>query len=161
MAGFGHFLKLSQDQIAKMRALWLRYFADTHNLRYEVMQKRLEMARLFTDPKADSAALLAKQKELSAVKQQLMDRRGQAVIEWRSLLTPEQIQKLDLMLMAHYRMGHMDHGMNCGSGMHHEMGKGMRGHEMGGMPGHEMHHGMMGHEMGSGEADSDTADSPR
>ncbi len=159
-AGFGHYLKLSQEQKTKMRELWLRHFAETHNLRYDLMQKRLEMARLFTDPKTDSATLLAKHKELSAVQQQLMDKRAQAVIEWRGLLTPEQIQKLDLMIMAHYGMGrpmgHMGHEMGGGCGMGqgmrgHEMHKGMMHHEMGsGMPGHEMHQGMMGREMGSG-----------
>jgi Spy/CpxP family protein refolding chaperone len=143
MAGRWHFLNLSKDQRTNMRELWRRHFAETHNLRYDLMEKRLEMARLFTDPKAGSAALSAKQKELSAIRQQLMERRAQAVIEWRSLLTPEQIEKLDLMVMAHFQMGRpMGHGMDRGCGMHREMGPGMMGHEMG--------RGMMGHDMGPG-----------
>jgi Spy/CpxP family protein refolding chaperone len=114
-AGFEGFLGLTEDQKARTKDLWRRYFAETHNLRYDVMQKRLEMERLFTDPKADQAALLAVQKQLGALRQQLMDRRAQAIIEWRSLLTPEQIQKLDLLSMVHRRTGwRMGRGMMPG-----------------------------------------------
>jgi len=41
--------------------------------------------------------LFAKQKEIEAVMVKLMDRRAQMKIECRRLLTPEQIQKLDMM----------------------------------------------------------------
>ena len=55
------------------------------------------MRKLFTDPKADQAALLAKERELAALRQKLTEIRVQASLEWRSILTPEQIQKLDRM----------------------------------------------------------------
>lgn len=121
-------LNLSPDQRAKMRDLWMRSYLDTRDLRYDLMQRRLEMRRLFSDPKADSAALMAKQKEVSALQQRLMDRRAQTMIEWRALLTPEQIQKLDLAGMAHSRMGS---GMQPGM-MDHGMGPGMQPGMMGG-----------------------------
>ncbi len=104
-ARLGHFLNLSKEQISKSREIWRRYFMDTHNLRYDVMAKRVEMEKLFTDPKADSAALLARQKEMSALRQQLMDRRAAAIIEWRSILTPEQIEKIDFLIMIHHGLG--------------------------------------------------------
>ncbi|OPY62837.1 MAG: zinc resistance protein [Syntrophorhabdaceae bacterium PtaU1.Bin034] len=122
--GPGSYLNFSRDQIAKMRDLWNRYYADTRNLRYDLMQKRIEMRRLFTDPKADSAAIAAKQKEVSAIRQKLVDRRAQAMIEWRGLLTPEQIQKLDTFSMGHRGMGG---GMGMGSGMGQGMGCDMMG----------------------------------
>jgi Spy/CpxP family protein refolding chaperone len=53
------------------------------------------MRKLFTDPKAPDSALLAKQKELDALLVKLMDRKAQMKIEWRRVLTPEQIEKLD------------------------------------------------------------------
>jgi Spy/CpxP family protein refolding chaperone len=59
------------------------------------------MRKLFTDPKVDDATLLAKQKELSALRVKLMDRRAQLMIESRKILTPEQIQELDRMPMGH------------------------------------------------------------
>lgn len=111
---FGSYLNLSQEQRDKMRELRNRYYTDTHDLRYDVLQKRLELRKLFTDPKVDDATLLAKQKELSALRQKLIDRRAQMMIEWRKILTPEQIQKLDRMPMAP-GMGHRWRGF--GSGM--------------------------------------------
>ncbi len=127
--GHGSYLGLTRDQITKMRDVWARFYLDTRNLRYDLMQKRLEMKRLFTDPKADAAALQAKQRELSAIRQKLMDRRAQAIIEWRSLLTPQQIQKLDILSMAHRGMGmrgRMGSGCGCGMGSG-VMGRGMMG----------------------------------
>jgi Spy/CpxP family protein refolding chaperone len=115
-------LDLSKEQITKMHDLWLRHFADSHDLRYDLMQKRLEIERLFTDPKADPAALMAKEKELALVRERLMEERARTIIGWRSLLTPEQIGKLDLMTMTHHRM------LNA---MSFEMGRQMMGFGMG------------------------------
>jgi Spy/CpxP family protein refolding chaperone len=74
--------------------------------------KRLEMRKLFTDPKVDDATLLAKQKEVSSLRQRLMDTRAQMMIEGRKILTPEQIQKLDRMPMGRG----MRHGDRWGFG---------------------------------------------
>ena len=78
-----------------MREIRARFWADTHDLRYDIGEKRIEMRKLFTDPKADDAALLATQKELRELVLKLMDRRAQMKIEWRRVLTPEQIGMLD------------------------------------------------------------------
>jgi zinc resistance-associated protein len=135
----GHrtFLNLTQDQIAKMRDLHTRYYGETRNLRYDLMQRRLEMRRLFLDPKADSASILVKQKELSAARQRLADAMARMMVEWRAVLTPEQIQRLDMAALAHGRMG----GMMMGGGMGHRgmmdgrdgrgmMGRGAEAHGM-------------------------------
>ena len=106
---FGTHLDLSKEQRDRIRDVWGRYQADTHDLKYDLMGRRLEMRKLFTDPKADQAALVAKEKELSGLSQKLMERRTQAMLEWRSVLTPEQIRKLD-------RMPHRQ-GMGRGFGM--------------------------------------------
>ncbi|HUJ67968.1 MAG TPA: Spy/CpxP family protein refolding chaperone [Syntrophorhabdales bacterium] len=90
-------LDLSQEQKERMHEVWSHYHSDVHDLRYAVMEKRLEVRKLFTDPKVDQAALLSKEKELSGLRQKLEERRTQAMLEWRSILTPEQIQKLDVM----------------------------------------------------------------
>ena len=57
------------------------------------------MKKLFGDPKVDDATLMAKQKELIGLKLKMMERKGQMKIEWRRILTPEQIQKLDRISM--------------------------------------------------------------
>jgi len=75
-------------------------------MKYDLMVRRMEMKKLFTDPKADQAALVAKEKELSGVREKLMEKRFQAGLEVRSILTAEQIQKLD----------RMSHGRRAGRG---------------------------------------------
>jgi Spy/CpxP family protein refolding chaperone len=108
---FGSYLNFSQEQRDKMRELRDRFFTDTHDLRYDIRQKRVEVQKLFTDPKADDAALLAKQRELNILKQKLMDMKAQMKIEWRKILTPEQIQKLDRMPKHPGMRHHRPHGM--------------------------------------------------
>jgi len=88
-------LNLSQEQREKMREIRDRFWADTHDLRYDMAEKRIEMRKLFTDPKADDAALMATQKELRDIMLRLMDRKAQMKIEWRKVLKPEQIRMLD------------------------------------------------------------------
>jgi len=78
-----------------MREIRDRFWADTHDLRYDMAEKRIEMRKLFTDPKADDAALTATQKELRDIMLKLMDRKAQMKIEWRKVLKPEQIRMLD------------------------------------------------------------------
>jgi zinc resistance-associated protein len=95
--GFGAFLNLTQEQKDRMKELRSRFQADTHDLKYDIRLKHLEMRKLFTDPKTDDQTLLAKQKELSALVLKLMDKKAQMKVEWRHVLTPEQIQKLDRM----------------------------------------------------------------
>ena len=128
---WGH-LDLSKEQKEKMHEMKARHQDATRDLRYDLAQKALEMKKLFTDPKTDDATLLAKQKELNSIIFKLIEKRGEMRIEWRKILTPEQIKKLDRMPMGH--------GMECGEG--HGMGPGM-GHHMGpGMGGPGMAPGM-------------------
>ena len=101
-----HGLKLTAEQREKMREIRKAFWADTHDLRYDIQMKRLELKKLFTDPKADDATLLAKEKELNAMRQKLMDRRAEMKIEWRKVLTPEQLGMLD---RPEGRFGHHHH----------------------------------------------------
>ena len=94
---FKKHLGLSDQQLAKMKELKNRFHADTRDLRYNLEIKRVEMRKLFTDPKTDDETLLAKQKEMSGLRQQLSEKKAQMKIEWRKILTPEQIAKLDKM----------------------------------------------------------------
>jgi Spy/CpxP family protein refolding chaperone len=124
--GQGHehhgFLNLSKEQKEKMKEVGNRFYADTRDLRYELLQKKLEMKKLFGDPKVDDATLMAKQKELIGLKLKMMERKSQMKIEWRRILTPEQIQKLDRISMFR-GMGGGHRGMH--RGMDHGKGPGM------------------------------------
>lgn len=89
------YLNLSSEQKEKMKESRSSYKSETRDLRYDLAAKRLEMRKLFTDPKTDEATLLAKQKELNTLRQQLLEKKSQMKIEWRKILTSEQITKLD------------------------------------------------------------------
>ena len=77
-----------------------RFYRETRDLRYDLAQKRLEMRRLFADPKADQASLLAKQKELSVLWQRLSDIAGWAVIEARAVLSLDQVERLEQLPLS-------------------------------------------------------------
>lgn len=100
-------LNLSEEQVTKMKELRTRYHNETRDLKYNIAMKKLEMRKLSTDPKTSDSMLLAKQKELNGQRIQLMEKRGQMRIEWRKILTTEQIAKLD-------RMPHKGHGKRHG-----------------------------------------------
>ena len=114
------FLNLSEEQKAKIKDIHTRSYAETRGLRYDIMEKRIELRRLFLDPKTDAAAVMAKEREVSALRQKLGDAMARMMVEWRGVLTPEQLQKLDMMSLAHHE------GMG-GMGMPGRMGM-MAGH---------------------------------
>jgi len=93
--GFKQYLNLSEEQVAKMKDIRNRFRTETRDMRYNLAIKRIEMRKLFTDPKTDDVALLAKQKEINNLLMLRADKRAQLKIEWRKILTPEQIAKLD------------------------------------------------------------------
>ncbi len=93
--GAGAYLDLSKEQMDKMWQIKDKYRNEMRQTRYELYQKRLEARKLFTDPKADDATILAKQKEISALQQKMRDRMVQMKLEERRVLTPEQLQKLN------------------------------------------------------------------
>ena len=114
--GFKKYLNLSDEQLAKMKDLRNRFRNETRDLRYGLAIKRLEMRKLFTDPKTDDATLLAKQKEISKLRQQLSEKKAQMKSEWRKILTPEQIAKLDRMPHKKHARGwarHHDRDRQC------------------------------------------------
>ena len=93
--GFQKQLNLSDEQLTKMKELRNNFRNDTRDLRFNLSIKRIEMRKLYTDPKTGDATLLAKQKEISKLRQQLSDKKSVMKVEWRKILTPEQIEKLD------------------------------------------------------------------
>lgn len=128
MNAMAAYLNLSKEQAAKIEQIFNRSRSDNRDLRYDLIQKRIEMHRLFTDPKVNAQTLTAKERELSSLQQRLMDSRIGALIEVRSVLTPEQIRKLDEMPTM---MGGM--GGACG-GCPMMMGRGAMSHGMAGSP---------------------------
>jgi Spy/CpxP family protein refolding chaperone len=113
---FKKYLDLSDEQLAKMKELRNSFRTDTRELKYSLAIKRLEMRKLYTDPKTDDATLLAKYKEISKLRQQLSDKKAGMKIEWRKILTPEQIAKLDRIPHRYHAKGrahHRHHDRQC------------------------------------------------
>jgi len=129
---FGPRLNLTEEQKGKMKELRKTFWADTHDLRYDIKMKRVEVQKLFTDPKTDDATLLGKEKELNALKLQLMDKKAEMKVEWRKILNPEQIRMLDRIHRHHFCHHHHRESWGKGFSRHHHhhrgpMGKGPQG----------------------------------
>jgi len=90
-------LDLDQKQKAGLRELHRKFKGETAQLVGELVTKRIELRVLWSDPKADSEAILAKEKELRDLQNQMKDKIVQYKLEARKLLKPEQIEKLGFM----------------------------------------------------------------
>ena len=115
--GLGQYLNLSEEQLKKMSGLRDLINSETKDLRHDLAQKQLEMQKLISDPETDEATLLAKQKEISAVREMLLDKMALIPLEIRKILNPEQIRKLDGMTMGFGRMPGMMGGPFMGPGL--------------------------------------------
>ena len=90
-------LNLTPEQKTKFQELRRKFVEENSQLIGSLTAKRLELRSLWTDPKADSQAILAKEKELRDLQNQMRDKIVQYRLEARKSLTPEQIGKLGLM----------------------------------------------------------------
>jgi len=113
--GHGKKLNLTQEQKAKFRELRRKFIAENAQLIGGLVAKRLELRSLWSDPKADSQIILAKERELMDLQNRLKDKKVQYKLEARKSLTPEQIEKLGTMRRMG-RGGKMGH--RCGMGRH-------------------------------------------
>ncbi len=88
-------LNLSKKQIDKIADLDNQLYRETRDLKYRHALALIEMRRLFTDPQATEAALVDKQKEISAIGEKLQEKMAAAIIRVRNVLSPGQIARLD------------------------------------------------------------------
>ncbi len=134
MAHGGHhghwagFLNLTEEQKAKMKDLHMQFYTETRGFKYDLMERRIELRRLFLDPKVDAAAVMAKEREVSALRLKVADALAKLMVDCRSVLTPEQLQKIDMMFLSHHAgmRGGMDGHMSMMGG---GMCAGMEGHD--------------------------------
>ena len=113
-------LNLTPEQKAKFKELRRKFKEENAQLIGGLVAKRLELRSLWTDPKADSQAILAKEKELRDLQNPMRDKIVQYRLEARNSLTPEQIEKLGLM-------GGMGLGFGRGPMMGYGQGMGRHG----------------------------------
>ena len=93
----GKRLNLTPEQKVKFQELRRKFVGENAQLIGGLVAKRLELRSLWTDPKVDSQAILAKEKELRDLQSRMRDKIIQYKLEARNSLTPEQIEKLGMM----------------------------------------------------------------
>jgi len=116
--GPGKDYSLTTEQKAKFQELRRKFRGENAKLTGAIVTKKLELQSLWTDPKADSKAILDKEKELRDLQNQMRDKAVQMRLEARKFLTPEQIENWKPGWGKD--RGHMkgyDHGMGQGYGM--------------------------------------------
>jgi len=110
-------LNLTPEQKARFKELGRKFIEENAQLIGGLVTERLELKLLWTDPKADSRAILAKEKELRDLQNRMRDKIVQYILEARNSLTPEQIEKLGLVDGRGLGFGRsfmMSHGQGMG-----------------------------------------------
>ena len=115
---------LTPEQKTKFQELRQKFNEETVQLRGSIFIKRLELQSFWTNPKADSKAILDKERELTSLQNQMKDKMVQFKLEARNFLTPEQIAEFGsgCGMGPGFGRGRM---MDSGQGMGYH-GKGMR-----------------------------------
>ncbi len=121
--GRGMMMNLTTDQAGKFFDLKEKFRGDTANLRKGLLIKHMEMRDLWKAENPDEKAILAKQKEINALRDQLIEKRIAFRFEAKKI-APQ------LAFMGMGRGMGMGHGMGMGGGC--GMGPDM-GHEGMGM----------------------------
>ena len=113
MGSSGPALNLTAEQNQKIQAMREGFFKETLPLRNEMQIKQLELRTLWAQTNPDQEKILAKQKEINALRAQMQEKATKNRLEMRKVLTPEQQAQL----------GAYGPGFGPGSGP----GMGMRG----------------------------------
>lgn len=91
-------LKLSPEQTERLERIHDQFDRQTRTIRYDLLQKRIEIQQLFSDPASNQTLVLSKQKEFTGLLESYMDQAAKAAIEARAILRPEQIERLDTVM---------------------------------------------------------------
>jgi Spy/CpxP family protein refolding chaperone len=108
-------LNLTSEQRATFREMRRKFMGENAQLIGALVAKRLELRSLWTDPNSSSEAILAKEKELRDLQNQMRDKVVQGLLEARKILTLEQVSKIG----ANWGMGRggmMGRGRGMGFG---------------------------------------------
>ena len=109
------------EQQAKFQELTQKFNEETATLKGSLLGKRLELQALWSNPKAEQDTLMAKEREMRDLQNQMDEKTLQHKLETRKLLTPEQISQFGQSMGRgpFFGRGPMrDHGMR----MHHRGG---------------------------------------
>jgi len=87
---WGPALNLTAEQNQKVQAMREGFFKESLPLRNEMQIKQLELRTLWAQTNPDQDKILAKQKEINALRAQLQEKGTRHRLEMRKVLTPEQ-----------------------------------------------------------------------
>jgi Spy/CpxP family protein refolding chaperone len=113
-------LRLTNKQVQQMTSIQRRYLTDIRFLRNDLLNKRYNLQRLLSDPKAKSSEIRARQKEMFVLESQIEEKLLEYQLKVRDILTPDQFR---LWVSRNHR--------RHGSGMHHDRGMGSKDHKRG------------------------------
>jgi hypothetical protein len=104
-------LGLSKEQTDRMVELKRKYSEQVKVLREDLFRKTIEARTFFADPKSEEGTIVAKEKELAAIRDKLRQTIVQFRLEQRRILTAEQLEQL-----AEFRAGLDGRGsqLSCG-----------------------------------------------
>ena len=91
---YNNSLNLTADQQQKILAIQQDFQRDTQPLRFELQKKHLELRQLWTAKPLNQSAIEAKNKEVIAIKVQLVTKAQAMFDKIKSILTPEQQKQL-------------------------------------------------------------------
>lgn len=105
-------LDLSAEQKVKIQEQRRAFFKDTADLRADIFKKRQELDILMLEPTVDAEQAKKIQDGISSLRAQMAQKRLQAQLNTRAVLTPEQIK----LLPPGCNMGIGPGGRGCGMG---------------------------------------------
>ena len=117
---WGANLNLTPEQTQKLQAMREGFFKESLPLRNEMQIKKLELSTLWAQTNPDQGKILAKQKEINALRAQMQEKGTIHRLEMRKVLTPEQQAQVTAFGPGFGR----GHGMKGGFGRGHGMGPG-------------------------------------
>jgi Spy/CpxP family protein refolding chaperone len=85
---------ITTEQSSQIQTLREGFLKETEPLQNELYAKRQELRQLLLTPNADSAAIKAKQDEISDLRFELQEKATNLRLEIRKILTPEQLTQL-------------------------------------------------------------------
>ncbi len=105
-------LNLTSDQQQKLLTIRQDFQKDTQSLRFEMQKKQLELRQLWSAQSLNQAAIEAKEKEITGLRVQMVNKARAMQDKMKSVLTADQRKKLE------------ESGFNCNPGAG---GRGPRG----------------------------------
>lgn len=98
-------LGLTNEQLQKMQDLQIKHLEKTQSLRLSLQKLAIQLRTLWAQDPLDKEAIAQKTAEMARVQVDLAQKTQEMRKEMQSILTPEQLEKLQQMPGAYGRMG--------------------------------------------------------